>query len=111
MKDLHVKTYDIKERWRTNLFTLIKIASTLSVTSLYMRDPFSVIRRLWTWLHASITVYRLSTLALMHIDDSRNIHYEKVVKMFLNLRQRKNTSIIFILSNDTEVGTRRWNNL
>ena len=50
-----------------NLFVLLKIAATLPVTSSEFERPFSVMRRLRTWLRACMTAERISVLALMHI--------------------------------------------
>ena len=58
-----------------------------------------------------MTVDRLSALALMRIDYGHNIDYIKAVEMFLNLRPRKNTSLNLTWCSDTEIDTRRWDNL
>ena len=56
-----------------------------------------LIRRLRTWLRASMTANSLGALALMHIRYAQKIDCEKAVEMFLNLHSRKNTSLNLIL--------------
>ena len=71
-----------------NLFVVLQIAATLPVTSCECERSFSVMRRLRTWLRASMTSERLSTLALMNIHYGHQIDYDVVTDMFLKLHPR-----------------------
>ena len=72
-----------------NLSVLLKLAATLLVTSSECERSFSVLRRLRTWLRASMTTKRLSSLAIINIHREVQIDYERVVKIFLELNPRK----------------------
>ena len=50
-----------------NLFKLLKIGCTLPVTSCECERSFSCMRRLRTWLRASMNMDRLGSLAIMNI--------------------------------------------
>ena len=50
-----------------NLFKLLKIGCTLPVTSCECERSFSCMRRLRTWLRASMNMDRLESLAIMNI--------------------------------------------
>ena len=51
--------------WFSDLFVVLQIAVTLPVTSCECERSFSIMRRLRTWLRASMTSERLSALALI----------------------------------------------
>ena len=68
-----------------NLFVVLQIAATLPVTSCECERSFSIMRRLRTWLRASMTSERLSALALMNIHYGHQIDYDVVTDMFLKL--------------------------
>ena len=72
-----------------NLFILLKIASTLPVTSCECERSFSVLRRLRLWLRASMGTSRLSSLALMNIHYGHPIDYKNIVDKFLKLHPRR----------------------
>ncbi|XP_065667744.1 52 kDa repressor of the inhibitor of the protein kinase-like [Hydra vulgaris] len=72
-----------------NLFELQKIGCTLPVTSAECERSFSEMRRLRTWLRASMTAGRLGSLAIMNIHYNEIVDYKQVSKLFLTLHPRK----------------------
>ena len=54
-----------------------------------MRKGFFVLRRIRTWLTASITTKRLSSLAIINIYRGNQSDYKRAVKIFLELHPRK----------------------
>ena len=72
-----------------NLFILLKIGCTLPLTLAECERSFSAMRRLRTWLRASMTMERLSALAIMHIHRDRSVDYSEAVKLFMELHPRK----------------------
>ena len=71
-----------------NIFTLIKIGSTLPVTSAECERSFSAMRRLRTWLRSSMNSERLSALAIMHINRTVEVDYEEESRLFFALHPR-----------------------
>ncbi|XP_071481265.1 52 kDa repressor of the inhibitor of the protein kinase-like [Diadema antillarum] len=65
-----------------NVFTLLKICCTIPTTSCECERSASALRRLHTYLRASMTQDRLSALALMHIHYNFDVDNERVVKLF-----------------------------
>ena len=65
-----------------NIHELLVIAATLPATSAECERSFSVLRRLNSYLRASMTVTRLSGLALMHIHYTMPIDLDRVVDLF-----------------------------
>jgi len=80
-----------------NLYILLQIGCTLGVTSCECERSFSVMRRLRTWLRATMGTTRLSALALMNIHYGHTVDYKKVVELFLRLHPRRiqNANLIF----------------
>ncbi|XP_065650969.1 52 kDa repressor of the inhibitor of the protein kinase-like [Hydra vulgaris] len=72
-----------------NLFELLKIGCTLPVTSAECERSFSAMRRLGTWLRASMTADRLVSLAIMNIHYNEIVDYKQVSKLFFTLHPRK----------------------
>ena len=71
-----------------NLSVLLKLAATLPVTSCECERSFSVLRCLRTWLRASMTTKRFSSLAIINIHREVQIDYKHAVKIFLELHPR-----------------------
>ena len=71
-----------------NLSALLKLAATLHETSCEC-ESFYVLRRLRTWLRASMTTKRLSSLAIINIHREAQIDQKRAVKIFLELHPRK----------------------
>ena len=72
-----------------NLSVLLKLPATLPVPSCKCQRRFSVLQPLRTWLRASMTTKRLSSLAIINIQRGVQIDYKSVVKIFLELHPRK----------------------
>ncbi|XP_065681369.1 52 kDa repressor of the inhibitor of the protein kinase-like [Hydra vulgaris] len=72
-----------------NLFELLKIGRTLPVTSAECERSFSAMRRLRTWLRASMTADRQDSLVIMNIHYNENVYYKQVSKLFFTLHPRK----------------------
>ena len=69
-----------------NVFTLIKIGCTLSVTSAECERSFSAMRRLRTWLRSTMKSDRLSSLAIMNIHRNVEVDYKEAAKLFFTVR-------------------------
>ena len=65
-----------------NLFILLKIACTTGVTSCECERSGSVLKRLNTYLRASMTQERRSGLAFLHIHQEVKIDVEDVINLF-----------------------------
>ena len=72
-----------------NLSVLLKPAPILPVTSCKCEGKFSVLQTLQTWLRASMTTKRLSSLTIINIPRGVQIDYKRAVKMFLKLHPQK----------------------
>ena len=72
-----------------NLFELLKIGCTLTITSSECARSFSAMRRLRTWLRASMTTERFGSMAIMNIHYNENNDYKEVSKLFFSLHPRK----------------------
>lgn len=65
-----------------NIFTLLKIACVIPVTSCVCERSFSAMRRLNNYMRCTMGQQRLSSLALMHIHREKKIETDLVVKIF-----------------------------
>ena len=72
-----------------NVFVLLKIGSTLPVTSCEGERSFSAMRRLRHWLRRSMKTVRLTSLALMNINRDIAVDYDEVTRLFFQLHPRK----------------------
>ena len=72
-----------------HLFILIKIACTTGVTSCECERSGSVLKRLNTYLRASMTQERRSGLALLHIHQEVKIDVEDVINLFALRKNRR----------------------
>ena len=72
-----------------NIFQLLKLACTLPVTSCECERSASTLRRLNTFMRASMGEERLSSLAMIHTHYDMEIDLEKVVDIFANLHPRR----------------------
>ena len=68
-----------------NLSVLLKLAAALPVTLCEGKRSFSALQRLRTWLRASMTIKRLSSLAIINIHRGVQVNYKRAVKIFLEL--------------------------
>ena len=71
-----------------NLSVLLKIAGTVPVTSCECERSGSVLKRLNTYLRASMGQERLSGLALIHINYDIDIDIERVIEIFVSKKPR-----------------------
>ena len=72
-----------------NIFTLLKIACTLPITSCECERSFSALRRLDTYLRHTMKEKRLSALALIHIHYDFPVDIAQAVNIFYNLHKRR----------------------
>jgi len=72
-----------------NFLVLFKIGCTLPITSCECERSFSIMRRLRSWLRASMMMDRLSNLALMNIHRDVSVDYDNAVKIFMELHPRR----------------------
>ena len=72
-----------------NFYVLLKLAATLPVPSCECERSFSVLQPLRTWLRASMTKKRLSSLTIINIQRGVQIDCKRPVKIFLELHPRK----------------------
>ena len=72
-----------------NLSVLLKLVAILPVTSCECERDFSVLQRLQTWLRASVTTKRISSLSVINIYLGVQIDYKRTVKIFLGMHPRK----------------------
>ena len=63
------------------MFVLLKIARTFPITS---EECFSAIRRLRTWLRASMKMERLGSVVIMDIHRQEEVDYTHVSELFFN---------------------------
>ena len=71
-----------------NLFILLRIFGTISVTSCECERSGSVLKRLNTYLRASMGQSRRSALALMHIFYEMKINEDEVIDIFAKKKAR-----------------------
>ena len=87
-----------------NIFMLLKIACTLPVTSCECERSASALRRLNTFMRASMSEERLSSLALIHTHYNTNIDLEEAVDIFAKLHPRRlELSIAIVIATDSPV--------
>ena len=72
----------------SNLHVLLRICAAVSVTSFECERSGSVLKRLHTYLRASIGQTQLSALALLHVNYDANIDIEKVIDTFAIKKKR-----------------------
>ena len=77
------------EKRSPNLFVLLKIACTFPITSAECERSFSAIRRLRTWLRASIKMERLGSVAIIKIHRQEKVDYKYVSELFFQLHPSK----------------------
>ena len=71
-----------------NIYTLLKIACTLPVTSCECERSISVLRRLDSFIRHSMTEERLSALALIHIHYNHHVDLNEAVDIFSKVHPR-----------------------
>ena len=71
-----------------NIFTLLKLACTLNVTSCECERSASVVRRLHHYTRATMGMERLSSLALIHIHYGFNHNLDNIISRFSQLHPR-----------------------
>ena len=71
-----------------NLHVLLRTFATISVTSCECERLGSVLKRLHTYLRASMGQTRLSGLALLQVNYDANIDMDKVIDIFARKKER-----------------------
>ena len=77
------------EIYYPNLYILLKIFSTIPSTSCECERSASALRRLSTYMRASMGQVRLSALAMIHIHYDTSISIEQAVDIFATMHPRK----------------------
>ena len=72
-----------------NVFVLLKIACTISVTSCECERNASTIRRLRNYMRCAMTEERFTSLALMHIHYNHKMDLNEVVDIFHAMHPRR----------------------
>ena len=72
-----------------NLLVLLNIACTCPITFAECERSFSAMRRLRTWLRASMKIERLGSVAIMNIHRQEKVDYKHVFELFFQLHPRK----------------------
>ena len=70
------------------VYTLLKIACTIPVTSCECQRNASTLWRLHNFMRCSMTEDRLTSLALMHIHYEQDINLDEVIDTFSKLHPR-----------------------
>ena len=78
-----------------NIFVLLKIACTLSVTSCECERSFSAMRRHHTWLRSTMKAERLTALEIMNVHREPEVDHEKLVQEFLRLHPFDESNLIY----------------
>ena len=71
-----------------NLHTLLRICATVPVTSCECERSGSVLKRLNSYLRASMGQQRLSGLAFLHINYDKDIDIDRVIDIFSTKKER-----------------------
>ena len=71
------------------MYTLLQIICTLPVTTSTCERSVSVIRRLKTYLRATIGQERMSGLALMHIHYDIQLDVDEIINRFARISPRR----------------------
>ena len=71
-----------------NLHVFLRICATIPVTSCECERSGSVLKRLNTYLQASIDQTRLRVLAFLHINYNVNIDIDHVINVFAAKKER-----------------------
>ena len=71
-----------------NLHVLLRICATIPVTSCECERSGGVLKRLHTYLRASMGQTRLSSLPLLHVNYDANIDIKKVIDIFDRKKER-----------------------
>ena len=82
-----------------NIHTLLKIISTLPVTSCTCERSISGLKRLKTYLRSTMGQDRLNGLALMHFHRDIDIDYDAIIDMFARKHPRR-MKLLNILDSD-----------
>ena len=77
------------ERMLPNINCLLRVLCTLPVTTCECERSISVIRRLKTYLRATMGEERLSGLALMHIHYDMDLNVEEIIDIFARQHPRR----------------------
>ena len=72
-----------------NISCVLRIFCTLPVTTAECERSVSVLRRLKTYLRSSMGQERLSSLALLHINQSMTIDFDAVINSFSRKHPRR----------------------
>ena len=72
-----------------NIYTLLKIACTIPVTSCECERSASAIRRLHTYMRCTMGQERLSALAIMHIQYDLPVDINETVNLFASRYPRR----------------------
>ena len=81
---------------KDSLTCLLKIACTFPTTSEEFERSFFAMRRLRTWLRASMKMERFGSVAIMSIHRQEKVNYKHVSELFFQLHPKINlTNLLF----------------
>ena len=72
-----------------NIRQLLRIVSTLPVTSCECERSISVLRRLKTYLRTTMAEKRLTGLALMHVNYGMDLNLDEIINIFSRQHPRR----------------------
>ena len=75
-------TLDSTNHLYPNIHAIIKVLLTMPVSTASVERSFSVLKRLKTYLRNTMGDDRMSSLALLHIYQDRNINVDNVLQAF-----------------------------
>lgn len=76
------------------IYTMLKVFGSMPVSVATAERTFSTLRRLKTWLRASMTEERLTGLALLHLHLDLELDPEKIIDRFANDQARRMEFVI-----------------
>ena len=82
-----------------NIFTLLQLVCTLPATSCECERSASTLKRLYTYMRASMGQNRLTNLALMHINYELTFDYDTIIKLYCDKHSRRMQLTLRLLLN------------
>jgi hypothetical protein len=90
----------MRPRFLPKYFYFLKILATLSVSVATAERSFSTLRRVKSWLRASMAQERLSSgLALLNIHKTIDLNVDEIIDIFAKKKKNRIRNLINIFSN------------
>jgi hypothetical protein len=90
---------NMRPRFLPKYFYFLKILATLSVSVATAERSFSTLRRVKSWLRASMAQERLSGLALLNIHKTIDLNVDEIIDIFAKKKKNRIRNLINIFSN------------